>query len=273
MTPENNKEMPIFQFGRTDCISSERFAFNSARADIEWHAHENGLFGSIESGLFELHTLSGCQVFSPGVLVYIPPHLPHVGKATSDCVCGWSINLPKERTALLPSELTAFQSSELILAFCHKILSWGNFAEETPTQKRLVSAFLDELQNLKQVNQMSAPFPNSEALAAVAKSIMENPGDMRSLDYWAGVSAMSRRSFTRRFKEETGLTFTVWRQRIKIIAALKMLAAKKSNAEIAFALGYKNTSTFNLLFSKQFGLPPAQYMRAKNEATEGKSDR
>lgn len=79
---------------------------------------------------------------------------------------------------------------------------------------------------------------------------------MQSLDHWAAVAAMSRRTFTARLKEETGLSFSVWRQKLKLSAAIKMLNAGKPISEIARALGYKNQHIQRCCFASSSAFRP-----------------
>jgi AraC-like DNA-binding protein len=99
---------------------------------------------------------------------------------------------------------------------------------------------------------------------------------MASIDHWAQVAAMSRRSFTEHFRKETGLSFGDWRTRVKLHAALRFLSeGKKSITEIGGDLGYQNTSSFIEVFREQFGLSPKKYMereRANQDAVAKAQD-
>jgi AraC-like DNA-binding protein len=95
----------------------------------------------------------------------------------------------------------------------------------TPQQQRLTQVALDELSVARPLDTLRIPFPTHPGLARVAAAILDKPADMNAIASWATVAAMSRRSFTRHFVAETGLTFAVWRHRVKTQAALRMLAA------------------------------------------------
>ena len=47
-------------------------------------------------------------------------------------------------------------------------------------------------------------------LLEIARAAAERPDDARELDAWAHLAATSKRSFTRHFREETGLSFATW---------------------------------------------------------------
>lgn len=225
--------------------------------------HEAGLFGYIESGMIQLRTVRECLIFSAGMTVYVPPGIQYIKKSIKGAAKNWFIHLPKEYTKNLPDEITTFGTSELLLAVFQRIRIHEKTTSENSPYMRLMAVLIDEISHLKKTNHLHIPIPRATSLIKVAAEILKNPSDMQSIDHWSSVAAMSRRSFTKHFKKETGLSFSLWRQRVKLVAALKMLEQKRTNTEIAITLGYKNASTFNVLFSRQFGTSPGRYFLSR----------
>src|SRR3546814_9330377 len=54
--------------------------------------------------------------------------------------------------------------------------------------------------------------PSNPRLLRVCNAIIADPSDPRDIDDWAALAAMGRRTFTRSFKQETGMGLAVWRQ-------------------------------------------------------------
>ena len=106
--------------------------------------------------------------------------------------------------------------------------------------------------------------PQDLRLINIARMLCDNPHDCRRLDEWATWAVISPRTLTRRFSSETGFSFSVWRQRARLIRSLKLLAEGKSVTTIALDLGYENVSVFIALFHHVFGttelLPVKYYM-------------
>ncbi len=71
---------------------------------------------------------------------------------------------------------------------------------------------------------------------------------------------MSRRSFTRTFRQETGMSFVSWRQQACLVAALPQLAAGESITAVAMTLGYDNPAAFTTMFKRLLGVPPRSYL-------------
>lgn len=85
------------------------------------------------------------------------------------------------------------------------------------------------------------------------------PANDQGLEYWADRTAISARTLSRRFVQETGFNFTAWRQRARLMRSLEMLAAGMSVTAIALDLGYATASAFIGVFRRTFGATPAAY--------------
>ena len=59
---------------------------------------------------------------------------------------------------------------------------------------------------------------------------MTAPAADERLGDWAGKLAMSRRTFTRFFQKQTGLSFVAWRQQASLFACLPKLDGSKNLA-------------------------------------------
>ena len=90
-----------------------------------------------------------------------------------------------------------------------------------------------------------------------------DPSDPRDIDDWAALAAMGRRTFTRKFKQETGTGLAVWRQQIRLMEALSLLASGESITRVSFEVGYDSLSGFSAMFRKAFGVSPSQYLSDK----------
>lgn len=61
-------------------------------------------------------------------------------------------------------------------------------------------------------------------------------------------------------RAETGLTFTLYLNKLRLTEAARLLSHKQiSVAETAFAVGYNSLSYFNRLFKKEYGCNPSAY--------------
>ena len=71
---------------------------------------------------------------------------------------------------------------------------------------------------------------------------------------------LSQRSLTRRFKEATGDTLSIYLQRLRIESAKRKLETTRLNIdEITYAVGYEDSRSFSRLFKKHTSLSPGAY--------------
>jgi transcriptional regulator GlxA family with amidase domain len=117
---------------------------------------------------------------------------------------------------------------------------------------------LDEIQNLP-VETLSLPLPKEPRIQRIARALIADPAIERDLEHWANWAAVSSRTLSRRFVVETGLTFTAWRQRARLMRSLELLAAGVPVTTIALELGYSSATAFISLFRRTFGETPAVY--------------
>ena len=129
-------------------------------------------------------------------------------------------------------------------------------------QKRLITTLRDEIRHPDQ-QPLRLTIPREESLARVAGALLDDVGDDRTLDDWAHVAGVSRRTFMRAFSAEAGMSFGRWRQQARLFAALEMLAQKKSVTEIAITVGYDSVSAFIEMFRTMLGTTPQTYFRGK----------
>ena len=70
---------------------------------------------------------------------------------------------------------------------------------------------------------------------------------------------MSERTLARLVRQEVGMSFGRWRQRLHIILALQWLSEGLSVQRSADQLGYESVSAFITMFRKALGTTPARY--------------
>lgn len=109
---------------------------------------------------------------------------------------------------------------------------------------------------------LSLPFPVNEALARRCGAFLLRPTPHDTIDGWSRALGMSRRTFTRLFRRETGLSFVAWRQQACLMAALPRLAAGHPVTTVALDLGYDNPAAFTIMFKRVLGASPRAYFGA-----------
>lgn len=109
---------------------------------------------------------------------------------------------------------------------------------------------------------LCVPFPAHPKLGAECRRFSSAPSIGETTESWASKHAMSRRSFTRLFRRETGLSFSEWQRRTCLQAALPRLLNGDAITGIAVDLGYGSPAAFTAMFNRYFGCSPSEYVRS-----------
>ena len=81
-----------------------------------------------------------------------------------------------------------------------------------------------------------------------------------SVDIAVSELGINRIKINEILRAETGLTFTLYLNKLRLTEAARLLSHKQiSVAETAFAVGYNSLSYFNRLFKKEYGCNPSAY--------------
>jgi AraC-like DNA-binding protein len=90
--------------------------------------------------------------------------------------------------------------------------------------------------------------------------LIESPGDNKKLERLCRECGASKRTIQRLFRKETKMTFSRWRQQLRLLHAMQRLALGEKVTSAALDAGYNSTSAFISMFRKQLGTTPARYL-------------
>jgi len=98
------------------------------------------------------------------------------------------------------------------------------------------------------------------AINAVLDYILKNPGDPLTVTGLAAMSALSERTFARRFKEETGMTPASYVETSRVQAARVALeTTDHSIDQIALQTGFQNAERMRRAFQRHLGVSAGEY--------------
>lgn len=222
----------------------------------EPHQHARGqLFGSLR-GLISVRVEDALWVVPAIHAVWLPPYHLHAAQSHGP-FHGWSVYIEHAACLGLPARPCTLRTSGLLREAVLRAAEWPPGPLDAG-QSRLAGVILDEIRSLP-VEPLGLPLPKDARLLRIARALIADPADERDLTAWARWAAVSPRTLSRRFVEETGFNFTAWRQRARLMRSLEMLAADVPVNAIALDLGYATASAFITLFRRTFGETPAVY--------------
>lgn len=101
--------------------------------------------------------------------------------------------------------------------------------------------------------------PTSAAALEVATTIIDNPSLSTSCADLARMVHISERTLRRHFKEETGISFTRWRNQVRVARAIPLLKGGHKVDSVASECGYTSTAAFRRVFREITGRLPSDY--------------
>lgn len=228
--------------------------------ELAMHAHQHArgqLFGSL-TGLLSVGLDDGMWIVPAIHAVWLPPHSRHSGRSHGP-FCGWNLYVAEPVCAGLPQRPCTLRTSGLLREAVLRAASWPKDMQPLDgARAHLAAVILDEIRHLP-VEPFGLPLPSDARLQRIARALLADPADARSLESWAAWAAVSARTVSRRFVTETGFNFTVWRQRARMLRSLEMLASGMPVTTTALDLGFATASSFISLFKRTFGTTPALY--------------
>lgn len=88
--------------------------------------------------------------------------------------------------------------------------------------------------------------------------LRENPAMAGGIADLAHASGASSRTIQRLFLAETGLPFSQWRQRLRLLHGVAALGQGASVTGAGLEAGYSSTSAFIAAFRRHFGTTPSR---------------
>ena len=127
-----------------------------------------------------------------------------------------------------------------------------------PEHARLVDFLLDQLHALPTMP-LALPMPRDPRALWMADVLRADPADSTPLEQLAQSTGAGKRTLERLFRDETGLTFGRWRRQVRLLEALRLIAAGRPVTTVALDVGYESPSAFMAMFKNSLGTTPSRY--------------
>lgn len=228
---------------------------------IDTHAHERDQLLYAVSGIMRVRTTSEAWIVPPDRAVYVPAGLPHSVAMRGPVDMRTLYIDPKVRTDL-PRRAVVLEVADLLRALVLALMEEPVLYDDTGRAGDIARLVLSEIATADTL-QFVVPMPQARTgdkrLERLCARLLDDPADHRTLDNWAEDVGASARTLARLFQRGLGMSFNVWRQRVRFHNAIEALMRGEPIAEIAAANGYRSTSAFTAAFRKSVGVPPSAF--------------
>lgn len=221
------------------------------------HAHRRSQLFYGSSGVARVATSDGTWVAPPLRAIWVPGGVEH------QVVCRGPVSfrtlyIEPNASPQLPKTCRVMEVSDLLRSLIIASVAVPLAYDVTGRDGCLMQLILHEIETAP-VSPLYIRMPRSRPLRRMCEAILEDPSTQESIDDWALRTGMSRRTLTRHFRLETGISIATWITQARLIEAMSRLAEGASVTTVAFEVGYESSSAFGAMFRRTFGTSPTRY--------------
>lgn len=232
------------------------------------HAHGRGQFAFASRGMITVATPQGRWFVPPQRACWVPAGMQHEMTMSGPVtMLNTFIAGEAAEAAGMPSHCCVYGVSPLLRHLMDDAVDLPAMYDVDGRDGKLMALLIAEIAAMPRLS-LHAPLPRDARLVEVCRAIFIAPSIATDLDDVAVAAGMSRRTFTRRFREETGVSFAEWRQQVCLLAAIARLSEGQSVTRVALDLGYGSPSAFTSAFRRVLGDVPSRYLETQTGASE-----
>ncbi|MFF0444935.1 AraC family transcriptional regulator [Streptomyces sp. NPDC004609] len=219
------------------------------------HSHPQHQLAWTRTGVLGVAVDDTYWVLPPTRALWLPAGVVHRTGATRDAVLK-GLYFQPGRCTVDWTEPTPVAVDGLL---AHLIGHLGR--DDLPEDARLrAEAVVPDLLRPLPASPIEVPVPADVRVRAVADTLLADPADPRGLEAHARGVGVSRRTLTRLFVHDTGMSFDRWRTHARLRAALPLLAEGQPVSRVAHTVGYATASAFLAAFRRTVGTSPSRYL-------------
>lgn len=228
-----------------------------AGQEFPTHSHQRAQLLHATRGVVTVTTEFGAWVVPPERAMWIPADTTHSARMHGP-VSMRSAYIVPDAALNLPRTCNVIGVSSLLRALLEAAVDLPLDYSREGREARMMALIIDEIQTAP-ILRLSTPMPGDKRLVAICKELLARPGERTSIDAMAEKAGMSRSSFTRSFRMQTGMSFNKWLQQARLQEAVRLIGEGNRITQVALECGYESSSAFTSTFHKLMGCSPRTY--------------
>lgn len=221
-----------------------------------WHSHECGQLVWSPTGVQLVQTDEHVWVTPGSGAVWIPPRTYHRPMSVGT---GWEHDLYLDRDLCeqLPARACLVSVSPVLRAAIGAALARLESGVAPEAERPVLMANIRD----SGIRPLPNPLPRRDgSLLSIETATGTAPLPV-SLSEWAELSGLAPKSFRWALQRDTARPFRTWRQQMRLLRALLLLAAGESLTRIPMLVGYGSSSHLVASFRQRLGVTPNRYFR------------
>ena len=206
-------------------------------------------------------TDEGSWISPPGQACWIPSEANHLVTFTQSSEFR-TISIRSDLLSDLPKRCCVMKLSPLLKELILSAIKIGWEYELESHEARVMQLLIEKIALEKEIP-LCLPEGRDPRLKKVTSAMFENIRIDFSIDHWSKMAGASPRTLVRLFNEETGMTFSAWRQQLCLKRAIEMLLEGQSVTNTAFTLGYSSAGNFTSMFTQAMSQSPTAYRKER----------
>lgn len=208
-------------------------------------------------GIMTVRTREGTWVVPTQRAVWIPARTPH-GITMSGAVSMRTLYLKARLVRRLPRACCVVNVSSLLQELILHACRYARLTRRSKIHAHLINVLVDQLEVVQAIP-LQLPSPSDPRAMRVADALQRDLSDSPSLDAICKQAGGSKRTIERIFQQETHLSLGKWRQQLRLMRSLQLLAAGEKITHAALEAGYSTPSSFIAMFRQVLGVSPGRY--------------
>ena len=226
---------------------------------VPLHFHDRDQLVYASRGVMTVRTRHGTWVVPPHRAVWIPAKVPHT-ITMSGVVAMRTLYLKPRLAKGPPRDCCVINVSGLLKELILHACAVRTLKPSVAWQAHVVAVILHQLAAVHTIP-LQLPHLSDPRLVRIADILMKDPGDTRTLAELCQETGAGKRSVERLFQQEVGMTFGKWRQQLRLMQGMRLLAGGAKVTHAALESGYGTASAFTSMFRKALGITPRSYFR------------
>jgi AraC-like DNA-binding protein len=222
---------------------------------IQTHTHPWHQLLYASSGAMTVSAEQSCWMIPPGKAVLIPAGFQHSIRMWGK-VDMRSLYFPP--SVEVAGQCRVLSVTPLLKELILRVVDMVALDSREPAHTRLIALLLDEI-HAPPAAPLMLPIPVDARARALAHYVLASPSANETLDQLSRQYGASRRTLERLYRQETGLSFGMWRQKVRMLDSIRQLAEGTSVTTAALDSGYESVSAFIAAFKRTFGRTPGQF--------------
>jgi len=223
---------------------------------IPEHVHPEDQLVYACRGVMTVRTSAGAWVVPAQRAVWIPARTPH-SIVMSGAVSMRTVYL-RRGMVKRPRACGVVNVSPLLRHLILHLCTHKKLSKRSRIQENLINVFIDQLETVAAVP-LQLPTPSDARAARVATTLQRNPRHAHTLAAACKLAGASKRTIERLFQQETHLSLGKWREQLRLMRSLELLAAGEKISHAAMEAGYSTPSAFIAMFKRALGTTPRRY--------------